>query len=88
MKELINEHKMKVDRISQEILEQAFSESQTYGDVQKKLKNFKLLAKSHFKTEHLVTVYEQALIKLEEKINATFIKKWRREMNQNYKEEK
>lgn len=75
MKELQNDHLLKVNRLSREILDQVISKSQTYGDAKENLNDLKVAAKSHFKTEHLVTVYEQALIKLEEEINATLIKK-------------
>ncbi|MFL0469172.1 transcriptional regulator [Staphylococcus cohnii] len=75
MNEIVNKHLLKVNRLSREVLEQVISESQTYGDAKENLNELKILAKSHFKTEHLVTIYDQALLDLEEKINATLIKK-------------
>lgn len=75
MNELQNNHLLKVNRLSREVLEQVISESQTYGDAKENLNELKILAKSHFKTEHLATIYERALLELEEKINATLIKK-------------
>lgn len=74
MDEIVKHHLLKVNKLSQEVLEQVISESQTYGDAKENLNELKILAKSHFKTEHLATVYEQALLQLEEKINATLIK--------------
>ena len=75
MDEMVKHHLLKVNKLSQEVLEQVISESQTYGDAKENLNKLKILAKSHFKTEHLETVYDQALLDLEEKINATLIKK-------------
>lgn len=77
MNEIVNNHLLKVNRLSREVLEQVISESQTYGDAKGNLNELKILAKSHYKTEHLATIYDQALLELEEKINATLIKKWR-----------
>lgn len=77
MNEIVNNHLLKVNRLSREVLEQVISESQTYGDAKENLNELKILAKSHYKTEHLATIYDQALLELEEKINATLIKKWR-----------
>ncbi|ASN69352.1 hypothetical protein 10S14_30 [uncultured Caudovirales phage] len=75
MDEIVKHHLLKVNKLSQEVLEQVISESQTYGDAKENLNELKILAKSHFKTEHLTTIYDQALLDLEEKINATLIKK-------------
>ncbi|MDW3910684.1 transcriptional regulator [Staphylococcus saprophyticus] len=75
MNEIVNNHLLKVNRLSREVLEQVISESQTYGDAKENLNELKILAKSHYKTEHLATIYDQALLELEEKINATLIKK-------------
>ena len=75
MDEIVKHHLLKVNKLSQEVLDQVFSESQTYGDAKGNLNELKILAKSHFKTEHLATIYDQALLDLEEKINATLIKK-------------
>ncbi|WP_034172748.1 hypothetical protein [Listeria monocytogenes] len=75
MDEIVKHHLLKVNKLSHEVLEQVISESQTYGDAKENLNELKILAKSHFKTEHLITIYDQALLDLEEKINATLIKK-------------
>ena len=75
MDEIVKHHLLKVNKLSQEVLERVVSESQTYGDAKENLNKLKILAKSHFKTEHLTTIYDQALLDLEEKINATLIKK-------------
>lgn len=75
MDEKIKHHLLQVNKLAQEVLEQVISESQTYGDAKENLNELKILAKSHFKTEHLTTIYDQALLDLEEKINATLIKK-------------
>lgn len=74
MDEIVKHHLLKVNKLSQEVLEQVISESQTYGDAKENLNDLKITAESHYKTEHLATIYEQALLQLEEKINATLIK--------------
>ncbi|UXV47866.1 hypothetical protein MUA24_01390 [Staphylococcus aureus] len=74
MNEIVKHHLLKINKLSQELLEQVISESQTYGDAKENLNELKLLAKSHFKTEHLASIYDQALLELDEKINATPIK--------------
>ncbi|HDK4522227.1 TPA: transcriptional regulator, partial [Staphylococcus aureus] len=48
--------------------------STTYGDARNKLETLKIIAESHFKTEHASVIYKLALKKLDEKINATPIK--------------
>lgn len=78
MEDLSNEYLAKIDGMAQEVLEQVLSESKNYGDAKRSLNNLKIMAKSHFKKEHLLVIYEQASKKLEEKINATLIKKWRK----------
>lgn len=75
MNEIANHHLLQVNKLVLEVLEQVISETQTYGDAKENLNKLKILAKSHYKTEHLATIYDQALLKLEEKINATLIKK-------------
>ncbi|WP_449126005.1 transcriptional regulator [Staphylococcus chromogenes] len=75
MQDLSNEHLAKIDGMAQEVLEQVLSESKNYGDAKRSLNNLKIMAKSHFKKEHLAIIYDQALLDLEEKINATLIKK-------------
>ncbi|WP_262345750.1 transcriptional regulator [Staphylococcus aureus] len=58
----------------QQILEGVLSESTTYGDARNKLETLKIIAESHFNTEHASFIYKLALNKLDEKINSTPIK--------------
>ncbi|MFQ3853677.1 transcriptional regulator [Staphylococcus parequorum] len=75
MKELQKKQLLKINMQVHEVLEEVIDKSGTYVDAKDNLKELKISAKSHFKTEHLAIVYEKALKELEEKINATLIKK-------------
>ena len=74
MNEILKHHLLQVNKLAQGVLEQVISESQTYGDAKENLNELKILAKSHYKTEHLATIYDRALLELEGRINATLIK--------------
>lgn len=70
----INKDLKLLDYRVQQILEGVLSESTTYGDARNKLETLKIIAESHFKTEHASVIYKLALKKLDKKINATPIK--------------
>lgn len=74
VEQCINKDLKLLDYRVQQILEGVLSESTTYGDARNKLETLKIIAESHFKTEHASVIYKLALKKLDEKINATPIK--------------
>lgn len=77
VEQCINKDLKLLDYRVQQILEGVLSESTTYGDARNKLETLKIIAESHFKTEHASVIYKLALKKLDKKINATPIKEWR-----------
>ena len=61
MDEIVKHHLLKVNKLSQEVLERVVSESQTYGDAKENLNELKILAKSHLKTKHLENIYDKPI---------------------------
>ena len=74
VEQCINKDLKLLDYRVQQILEGVLSESTTYGDARNKSETLKIIAESHFKTEHASVIYKLALKKLDKKINATPIK--------------
>ncbi|WP_447401345.1 transcriptional regulator [Staphylococcus aureus] len=74
VEQCINKDLKLLDYRVQQILEGVLSESTTYGDARNKLETLKIIAESHFKTEHASVIYKLASKKLDKKINATPIK--------------
>ncbi|EHS71595.1 hypothetical protein IS125_3090 [Staphylococcus aureus subsp. aureus IS-125] len=67
VEQCINKDLKLLDYRVQQILEGVLSESTTYGDARNKLETLKIIAESHFKTEHASVIYKLALKKLDEK---------------------
>ena len=66
VEQCINKDLKLLDYRVQQILEGVLSESTTYGDARNKLETLKIIAESHFKTEHASVIYKLALKKLDE----------------------
>lgn len=67
VEQCINKDLKLLDYRVQQILEGVLSESTTYGDARNKLETLKIIAESHFKTEHASVIYKLALKKLDKK---------------------
>ena len=61
VEQCINKDLKLLDYRVQQILEGVLSESTTYGDARNKLETLKIIAESHFKTEHASVIYKLAL---------------------------
>ena len=65
VEQCINKDLKLLDYRVQQILEGVLSESTTYGDARNKLETLKIIAESHFKTEHASSYLQISIEKLD-----------------------